>query len=77
MGVVCVIYCLPQASKLQSLYSQTESQVAESEAKVAELNAQLVAAQDQAEILRRELRNMQVGMEQQDTEQQHMLLLRC
>lgn len=49
-----------QAAKLQSLYSQTESQVAESEAKVAELSAQLVAAQDQAEVLRRELRNMQV-----------------
>lgn len=49
-----------QASKLQSLYTQTQAALEASDAKVDELSKELEVAQDAADKLRREMRNLQV-----------------
>jgi hypothetical protein len=49
-----------QAAKLQSLYAQAQADLDDAEGKVVTLSAELEAAQDTAEKLRREMRNLQV-----------------
>jgi hypothetical protein len=49
-----------QATKLQSLYAQAQSDLEDAEGKVVTLSAELETAQETAEKLRREMRNLQV-----------------
>lgn len=49
-----------QAAKLQTLYTQTQAALEASDAKVAQLSKQLQTAQDTADNLRRDMRNLQV-----------------
>jgi chromosome segregation ATPase len=56
-SAVCYIL---QATKLQSLYAEAQSDLEAAEGKVVSLSAELEAAQDTAEKLRREMRNLQV-----------------
>lgn len=51
-----------QASKLQKLYTQTQEALDNSDTKVKELSKQLQVAQDTADNLRRDMRNLQVGL---------------
>jgi uncharacterized protein YlxW (UPF0749 family) len=52
-----------QATKLQALYAQAQADLETAEGKVVSLSAELEAAQDTAEKLRREMRNLQVRWE--------------
>jgi hypothetical protein len=54
---VCVVL---QSSKLQSLYSETQSLLEESDARVKQLSGELTTAQQEAEKLRKEMRTLQV-----------------
>jgi peptidoglycan hydrolase CwlO-like protein len=54
------LVCVLQATKLQTLYAEAQSDLEEAEGKVVTLSAELEAAQDTAEKLRREMRNLQV-----------------
>lgn len=49
-----------QSAKLQALYNQTQSALEESDARVKELSSALETAQQEAERLRRDMRNLQV-----------------
>lgn len=49
-----------QAAKLQTLYTQTQAALEASDAKVADLGKALQVAQDTADNLRRDMRNLQV-----------------
>jgi predicted nuclease with TOPRIM domain len=52
--------CHPQSSKLQALYTQTQAALEESDSRVTQLTAELSAAQQEAEQLRNDMRNLQV-----------------
>jgi hypothetical protein len=57
-------HCLlphPQSTKLQSLYSQTQSALEESDKRVKQLSSELATAQMEAKGLKNEMRNLQVG----------------
>lgn len=59
---VCISVCVVlQSSKLQSLYSETQSLLEESDARVKQLSGELTTAQQEAEKLRKEMRTLQVG----------------
>jgi hypothetical protein len=50
-----------QSSKLQALYTQTQAALEESDGRVTQLTAELSTAQQEAERLRTDMRNLQVG----------------